>query len=86
MHQMMDQVFANNERKDSEGNAVRLNALEMQVFTGKVCEGLYRLVDQICHRLENYLRPPEWAARLKAAVQKNARAYDSVVETERSFA
>ena len=47
---------------------------------------MYRFIDQISHFLNNYVRPSEWVARLKAAVQKDSRACDSVVETERTFA
>ncbi len=58
----------------------------MPGFTGRVGDDLYRFVDQVSHILGNYVRPQEWVARLKAAAQKDTRAYDSVVEAERTAA
>ena len=86
MYMMMQQLVDSGQKRENDANMVRLNALEMPHFTGKVGEDLYRFVDQISHFLNNYVRPTEWVARLKAAVQKDQRAYDSVVTTERTYA
>ena len=86
MYQMLQQMNEDRNRRETDSNAVRLNPLEMPVFNGRVGEDLYRFIDQLSHFLNNYVRPTEWVARLKAAVQKDSRAYDSVVETERTYA
>ena len=86
MYMMMQQLVDSGQKRENDANMVRLNALEMPHFTGKVGEDLYRFVDQISHFLNNYVRPTEWVARLKASVQKDQRAYDSVVTTERTYA
>ena len=58
----------------------------MPEFHGTVGEDLYRFIDQISHFLCNYVRPTEWVARLKNAVKSDQRAFDSVLESERSLA
>ena len=86
MYMLMQQMADASNLLESDSNAVRLDALQMPNFTGKVGEDLYRFIDQLSHFLNNYVRPTEWVARLKAAVQEDQRAYDSVVETERTYA
>ena len=89
MHSMCQTLRHMNEdrnRRETDSNAVRLNPLEMPVFNGRVGESLYRFIDQMSHFLNNCVHPTEWVARLKAAVQKDSRAYDSVVQTERTYA
>ena len=59
MYMMMQQLVDNGQKRENDANMVRLNALEMPHFTGKVGEDLYRFVDQISHFLNNYVRPTE---------------------------
>ena len=86
VYMMMQQMQGARSRRESDRNAVRLDAFQMPSFTGRVGEDLYRYIDQLSHFLENYVRPTEWVVRLKAALQKNQRAFDSVMETERTSA
>ncbi len=86
MYLMLVQMATANQRRSDETNTVRLPAMEMPNFTGRVGDDLYKFIDQISHFLGNYVRPGEWVARLKAAVQRDTRAYDSVVEAERTAA
>lgn len=86
MYKMLQQMKGSNQRRESDSNSVRLEALHMPEFHGEVGEDLYRFVDQTSHFLCNYVRPTEWVARLKNAVQTGQRAFDSVLESERSLA
>ena len=63
MYMMMQQRQDASNRRESDSNAVRLDALQMPSFTGRVGEDLYRFIDQLSHFLNNYVRPTEWAAR-----------------------
>ena len=49
MYMMMQQLVDSGQKRENDANMVRLNALEMPHFTGKVGEDLYRFVDQISH-------------------------------------
>ena len=83
MIQLMFGMMRSMDRRSKEGGTrVKLDALEMPKFTGRVGEDLYRFVDQPSHFLCNYVDPTEWVARLKNAVLRDQRAFDSVVETE----
>lgn len=86
MDYMLREVVQRNGRREHDSNAVRLEALKMPEFHGKVGEDLYRFLDQISHFLGNYVRPAAWVARLKDAAEDGARAFHSVLETERSMA
>jgi hypothetical protein len=87
MIQLMFGMMRSMDRRSKEGGTrVKLDALEMPKFTGRVGEDLYRFVDQLSHFLCNYVDPTEWVARLKNAVLRDQRAFDSVVETERTAA
>ena len=57
MYMMMQQMQDVSNRRESDSNAVRLDALQMPSFTGRVGEDLYRFIDQLSHFLNNYVRP-----------------------------
>ena len=57
VYQMLQQMNEDRNRRETDGNIVRLNPLEMPVFHGRVGEDLYRFIDQLSHFLNTYVRP-----------------------------
>ena len=76
MYTLVNTLVQQGQRRAEEGNGVKLDSLAMPIFTGRVGEDLYRFIDQISHFLCNYVRPVEWIARLKNAVQKDTITRD----------
>ena len=72
---MLQQMMQNNARRENDTNTVRLEAMQLPTFSGRVGEDLYKFIDQFSHFVSNYVRPAEWVARLKNAIQKDQGGY-----------